>query len=182
MVKNADLVVQHLGYIRTLVRLAIKKIGRESEEDADNFFGEAVLACLKLAPDFDNTRTFRSFIRKRVIGSVLDAKRAEKIGFGPREKRVSVLRFSNYDLDKLKAPDETTYSAAGRVLERALRMLKENHKAVLVHKYFNGQKQKDIAKMLGVNEPRICQLEKAALQKMREELNKMGVTSADDVY
>ena len=65
-----------------------------------------------------------------------------------------------------------------RALDRAMACLPDRYRKVLVLYYTNEMTMKDIGVLLGINESRVSQIRKAALEKMNVALQKTGITSS----
>lgn len=63
------------------------------------------------------------------------------------------------------------------VLENAMSVLPERYKKVVVMYYTNEMTMKEIGGMLGINESRVSQIHKSALEKMMNVLQENGITS-----
>ncbi|MCC6755776.1 MAG: sigma-70 family RNA polymerase sigma factor [Solirubrobacterales bacterium] len=63
-------------------------------------------------------------------------------------------------------------------LDTAMAGLPERYRKVVVLYYTNEMTMKEIGSMLGVNESRISQIHKAALERMATTLGENGITSA----
>ncbi len=63
-------------------------------------------------------------------------------------------------------------------LEQAMQVLPERYRKVVVLYYANELTMKEIGGMLGINESRVSQIHKAALEKMAAVLQENGITSA----
>jgi RNA polymerase sigma factor for flagellar operon FliA len=64
------------------------------------------------------------------------------------------------------------------VLDNAMKTLPERYQKVVVLYYTNEMTMKEIGGMLGINESRVSQIHKAALEKMATALQQAGITSA----
>lgn len=93
------------------------------------------------------------------------------------------------DQDELPAPDfpskpETqpdticSRSQMKEALESAMSLLPERYKKVVVLYYTNELTMKEIGGMLGINESRVSQIHKSALEKMAHVLHENGITSS----
>ncbi len=65
------------------------------------------------------------------------------------------------------------------MLKTAINVLPERYQEVVKHYYLGGKTMREIGDSLGVNESRVSQIHKAALEKMAEKLQSMGVNSAE---
>lgn len=63
-------------------------------------------------------------------------------------------------------------------LQQAMHVLPERYRKVVVLYYSNELTMKEIGGMLGINESRVSQIHKAALEKMAAALHENGITSA----
>jgi len=63
-------------------------------------------------------------------------------------------------------------------LEQAMSVLPERYRKVVILYYSNELTMKEIGGMLGINESRVSQIHKAALEKMAAALQESGITSA----
>lgn len=63
-------------------------------------------------------------------------------------------------------------------LEQAMSVLPERYRKVVILYYANELTMKEIGSMLGINESRVSQIHKAALEKMAAALQQNGITSA----
>ena len=64
------------------------------------------------------------------------------------------------------------------VLDTAMSVLPERYKKVVVLYYTNEMTMKEIGGMLGINESRVSQIHKSALEKMAHVLHENGITSS----
>ena len=65
------------------------------------------------------------------------------------------------------------------VLDRAMTSLPERYRKVVVLYYTNEMTMKDIGVILGINESRVSQIHKAALEKMNVALHRAGISSSN---
>jgi RNA polymerase sigma factor FliA len=67
------------------------------------------------------------------------------------------------------------------VLATAMKDLPERYQAVIRQYYAEGKTMKEIGESLGINESRVSQIHRAALEKMGESLHAVGIHSADSL-
>jgi RNA polymerase sigma factor for flagellar operon FliA len=66
------------------------------------------------------------------------------------------------------------------LLGNAIAGMSEAARRVLIHDYFDGLAMKEVGSMLGVRESRVSQIHKAAIYKLREDLQKAFESSPGD--
>ena len=64
------------------------------------------------------------------------------------------------------------------MLESAMQVLPERYKRVVTLYYSNEMTMKEIGNLLGINESRVSQIHKAALEKMNAALHDAGIHSS----
>jgi RNA polymerase sigma factor for flagellar operon FliA len=84
------------------------------------------------------------------------------------------------------APDSNPGVIAGQrqlesVLATAMSTLPPRYREVIHHYYTGGKTMREIGESLGVNESRVSQIHKAALERMAENLQASGIRSAECV-
>ena len=67
------------------------------------------------------------------------------------------------------------------VLALAIRELPERYQRVIREYYANGKTMKEIGELMGVNESRVSQIHRAALDRMGQSLQAVGIHSAECV-
>jgi RNA polymerase sigma factor for flagellar operon FliA len=67
------------------------------------------------------------------------------------------------------------------VLAKAIQSLPDRYQAVVRHYYAGGKTMREIGDMLGINESRVSQIHRAALEKMNESLKAVGIHSAESI-
>lgn len=71
-------------------------------------------------------------------------------------------------LDKLKSKDDIEKVIENRVLlKEALEKLDDIEKKIIMLRYFRQKKQREISKMMGITQVKVCRIEKKALNKMK---------------
>ena len=67
------------------------------------------------------------------------------------------------------------------VLSSAMSILPSRYREVIRHYYAGGKTMREIGETMGVNESRVSQIHKAALERMAENLQASGINSAEQV-
>ncbi len=67
------------------------------------------------------------------------------------------------------------------ILATAMKGLPERYQAVIHHYYAGGRTMREIGDALGINESRVSQIHKAALERMNETLQAAGIHSTDSI-
>jgi RNA polymerase sigma factor for flagellar operon FliA len=67
------------------------------------------------------------------------------------------------------------------VLAKAMKSLPDRYQAVIQYYYAGGRTMREIGDALGINESRVSQIHRAALEKMNESLQAVGIHSADNL-
>ena len=67
------------------------------------------------------------------------------------------------------------------VLAAAMKSLPERYQAVIRHYYEGGKTMREIGDALGINESRVSQIHRAALERMNQTLKAAGIHSADNL-
>jgi RNA polymerase sigma factor for flagellar operon FliA len=67
------------------------------------------------------------------------------------------------------------------VLAKAMKSLPERYQAVIEYYYAGGRTMREIGDALGINESRVSQIHRAALEKMNESLQAVGIHSTDNL-
>jgi RNA polymerase sigma factor for flagellar operon FliA len=67
------------------------------------------------------------------------------------------------------------------VLAKAIQSLPDRYQAVIRHYYAGGKTMREIGDALGINESRVSQIHRAALEKMNERLKAVGIHSAESI-
>ena len=67
------------------------------------------------------------------------------------------------------------------ILAIAMKGLPERYQAVIQHYYAGGKTMREIGDALGINESRVSQIHKAALERMNETLQAAGIHSTDSI-
>ncbi len=67
------------------------------------------------------------------------------------------------------------------VLAKAMKSLPDRYQAVIQYYYAGGRTMREIGDALGINESRVSQIHRAALEKMNESLQAVGIHSTDNL-
>jgi len=83
--------------------------------------------------------------------------------------------------DDLNPDVLTTQSQLKSVLSTAMKTLPDRYQAVIRHYYAGGKTMREIGEKLGINESRVSQIHRAALERMAENLQAAGIHSGDSL-
>jgi RNA polymerase sigma factor for flagellar operon FliA len=112
-------------------------------------------------------------VELRMVGLMSASSRA------PETENQSVPEFpANNDLN----PDVLTGQSQVRdILSVAMKTLPERYQAVIRSYYSGGKTMKEIGESLGINESRVSQIHRAALERMEESLHAVGIHSSESL-
>ncbi len=121
----------------------------------------------------DVTRWRQVAVELRMVGLLSASSRS------PENENQSVPEFpANDDLN----PDVLTgQREVQTVLAAAMKSLPERYQAVIRHYYEGGKTMREIGDALGINESRVSQIHRAALERMNQTLKAAGIHSADNL-
>ena len=157
-----------------LVRHAAGQLWRRlpSHVEFDDLLQAGCVGLLEAATRYDPTRgaSFATFGRKRAIGAMLDACRADDLLSRRARKRnpelVACQQISHVDTDKMLAePTHIVDMLGRRWLARSVRDLPSRHRRVLLRSYASTCRA--TARSEGISESRVCQLRDEALVALR---------------
>ena len=96
-----------------------------------------------------------------------------------RARNSSELPSPEYACERELLPDRMCARSQSReMLDRALHVLSPRYRQVMVLYYEHDKTMKEIGTVLGINESRVSQIHKAALEKMGESLRAAGIRSS----
>ena len=74
-------------------------------------------------------------------------------------------------IDKIKTNENEEEKTVNRLaLKEGIEKLKPREKEIIYLRYFKGQTQKDVARLVGISQVQVCRIEKQILQTLGQEL------------
>lgn len=131
-----------------------------------------MMAVLQASRDFDGSRgSFSHYAWQKIRWAMLDELRMMEDA--PRSKIKGIRE--NIDLDDLEDANQSDPATMAEWvdiigLESLMEILKPKEKQVLMLIYFRGHKQAEVARLMGITQPRIWQIQNQALLRLRKRL------------
>lgn len=167
------LYLKHRDALHRVAASVLREVGLQDEKD--DVVSEAMLSVASNPPT-EEIRNWEAFLVRVVKNKAYDRIRAADVRhFG---------RALDMDHDDQAAPEDDAIADADEKLDRAragahvwdsMAVLDERERWVIREVVQNERAQGDVAEELGVSRPRVNQILKTALQKLREELERKGV-------
>lgn len=159
-----DLIEAHLPRVRSLARKV--RYSRPACFDVEELNSVGVLALTEIAALYDPSKgEFWPFVEPRVLGAMLNS----SSGKAWREACHDELAPETVSRDA--DPAALAISAERcRQVRRAVETLPVRQRRVIQHVHFQGERSRDVARVLGVAESTIAGLKRQALRNLRREL------------
>jgi RNA polymerase sigma factor for flagellar operon FliA len=167
-----------------------------SEDLAQNGF----IAVLRAADRYDGSSgvPLGAYIQPRLMGSMRDSLRVESRQSlralipvrAPFDKRQAAFSGPPGEFERpielaasgAPEPDiKIRNNDARTLLIRALGVLDDRERLIVVEVFFGERPQREVAEQLGLTPGRVCQIQKLALQKLRTELWRFGISEFGQV-
>lgn len=168
------LYLQHKDTLHRVAASILRDVGLQSEKD--DVVSEAMLSVASNPPT-EEIRNWEAFLVRVVKNKAYDRIRAADVRHFGRALDMEHDDRANPGEDAIADTDEKLDEArAGAHVWDSMAVLDERERQVIREVVQNQRPQGEVADGLGVSRPRVNQILKAALQKLREELERKGVT------
>ena len=171
-----QIVVDHLPLVRAIAIRVYESI--PVHVDLDDLIHAGVMGLIDAATRYDATMdvTFQSFAKHRIKRSILDSLRAAASSRPTEDENQST---PEYPAPVKFRPDNMVERKQLSVkLQSAISTLPDRYQKVVVLYYTKDMTMKEIGSRLNINESRVSQIHKNALEKMAVVLQSEGVASA----
>ena len=163
------LYLQHKDTLHRVAASVLREVGLQDEKE--DVVLDAILSVMK-SPPGDEIRNWEAFLVRVVKNKAYDRIRAADVGHFGRTLDMDKDDQADPD-DAIAGVDETLDRArAGALVWDSMAVLDERERHVIREHIQNQRPQGEVAEELGVSRPRVNQILKAALQKLREELGR----------
>lgn len=157
-------------YQKTVFNLALRML-RDYEEAQEVTQAVFVKAYEKLGT-FDERFKFFSWIYRMAVNAALNSAKR-------RRRLIAFQTDEEYAAESLNPHEDYEESEAGEKVQRALMLMKPDHRAVLVLKHFEGLSYQEIGEALGLPEKTVKSRLFTARQMLKDLLLKQGYQTHD---
>lgn len=174
LVDIGPLYLQHKDTLHRVAASVLREVGLQDEKE--DVVLEAILSVMK-SPPTDEIRNWEAFLVRVVKNKAYDRIRAADVGHFGRALDMEQDDHANPGEDAVADTDEKLDQArVGAHVWDSMAVLNERERQVVREIIQKQRSQGEVADELGVSRPRVNQILKAALLKLREELVRKGVT------
>jgi RNA polymerase sigma-70 factor (ECF subfamily) len=168
------LYLQHKDTLHRVAASVLREVGLQDEKE--DVVLEAILSVMKSSPT-DEILNWEAFLVRVVKNKAYDRIRAADVGHFGRALDMDYDDHADPGKDAIADTDEKLDGArAGAHVWDSMAVLDERERQVIREVIQNQRPQGEVAAELGLSRPRVNQILKAALQKLRDELERNGVT------
>lgn len=168
------LYLKHKDTLHRVAASVLREVGLQDEKE--DVVLEAILSVMK-SPPTEEIRNWEAFLVRAVKNKAYDRIRAADVGHFGRALDMDHDDHADPGEDAIADTDEKLDGArAAAHVWDSMAVLDERERQVIREVIQNQRPQGEVADELGVSRPRVNQILKAALQKLREELERKGVT------
>ncbi|WP_127794360.1 sigma-70 family RNA polymerase sigma factor [Agromyces sp. LHK192] len=164
---------QHKDTLHRVAASILREVGLQGEKD--DVVSEAMLSVASNPPT-EEIRNWEAFLVRVVKNKAYDRIRAAEVRHFGRTLDMDHDDHAELGDDAITDTDEKLDGArAGAHVWDSMAVLDERERQVIREVIQNQRPQGEVGDELGVSRPRVNQILKAALQKLREELERKGV-------
>ncbi len=153
------------GFVFKIVSLSIRDAGK-AEELAQDIF----LKVWRFASKYDPTRPFKPWLSRVISNEVISYQRTLKEAMASIEEMSEVGYTPGEDMDDYR--ERSQEADIAKELDEALNKLTDNQRQVVVLKFYQGQKIREIADSLGIGESAVKARLYSSLEVLSELINK----------
>jgi RNA polymerase sigma-70 factor (ECF subfamily) len=157
-----ELYDQYCGYVFKIVGLTLRNRDKVEELTQDIF-----IKIWRFASHYDTTRPFKPWLSRLVSNEIISFLRAKEEDKASLEQMQEDGYLPGQDFEEYRQQEEQR--DIGSLLDQALNTLTDNQRQVVVLKFYEGQKIREIADTLKIGESAV----KARLYSALETLQKM---------
>ena len=137
-----------------------------STEDADDVFQETFLRAIRAGRSYDSSRKFKPWLYAIALNLARDLARRRQLPQDPKTALPEVLEHKAQEGGKQDSTEDVV--ARSRLLNRAIDVLPEEQRTVVVLRFFHGLKEAEIAEAVSIPGGTVKSRLHHALKKLRE--------------